>query len=200
MSAVNLSDLLQTKIKTYMTSCEDLINESKAIENTYFKSGASTDISALAGSDPVTVSTKLTKDEMTNGITLVQQVDKFFQNSAVTQSDYLGSVYPIVYGNNEATAIVSTAVEALGERLKNLCDTLVTQWERGRDIIDLYFDNEFGDVVAVLDSHRIIYGSDMTQSDLSSAVTLIQEFQDLLQNAAVTTANYSETVAKWRRY
>ena len=199
MTTYNITSLLQTQIKSFMTSCESLSDEVAAIEDAYFKSGADSDISALNASDPVTVSTKLTKTEFTNGITLCQDVSKFFQNTAVSTGDRLSSIYPIYYGNDEASSIISVAVEALGSRMYDVCSNLLTLYNSTKTILGLYFDNEVGDVVAVLESDTIIYGSDMTTSELSSAITMIQEFQDMIANAAVTQADYQDTVEKWRR-
>ncbi len=63
----------------------------------------------------------------------------------------------------------------------------------------MYFDNEVGDAITNLDNQRIIYGSEMTKSDLTNAITLLQEFHKMLENTAVTQGDYSSTVSKWER-
>jgi len=190
---------LQTDIKSFMTSCESLINEAPAIYNLYWKSGASSDLSSLADGDAATVSTKLTKGELTTGLAFVEQLDNFFQNSAVTQSDYLGSLYPIYYGNNEASAVVSTAVEAMGSRLYDLTSMCLELLNQGKTIEAEYNANEISDCVAVWEDERIVYGSEMTKVELSSAITLIQQFMKVLENQAVTAGDYESTVRQWGR-
>jgi hypothetical protein len=43
------------------------------------------------------------------------------------------------------------------------------------------------------------YVGEMTSSELSAAITLIEQFKKMINNEAVTTGNYVSTLAKWER-
>jgi hypothetical protein len=80
-----------------------------------------------------------------------------------------------------------------------LCLDCIEIYRQSQNALELYFDNEVGDIVSVLDAQRIVYGSEMTVSDLSSAITLLQQFNNFMGNSAVTTGDYSSTISKWNR-
>lgn len=203
---INLAAKLQEDIVDFMTSCSFLILEAPDIEKLYFANAINSEISGAAAGDQVTttwdsVSTKLTRSKVEAGITLAQQMNNFFANAAVTQADYWSTIQALTHADGGTGSFVASAsLESLGLRLRRFGEDCLTQFNRAKAIQNLYYDNEFGDIVSVLDAERIIPGADMTRNDLANAVTLVAQFQNLVGNAAVTTGDYESTVSKWKAY
>ena len=195
----NLAELLQDEIKDFMNTMQFFQTESLDLYNLYWKGDVNTTISALAGGDPVTESTELTKTELTNGVTFCEELDDFFTNSSVSTLDYNATCQNIIYGDVTTPTKRSNATEDMGVRLKALCQNAISKDSQGMLILDLYNDNEFGDIVSVLDNQRLIPGSSMTKDDLNLAITLIQQYRNMIGASAVTTGDYASTVSKWRR-
>jgi|MudIll2142460700_1097286.scaffolds.fasta_scaffold54810_3 hypothetical protein len=192
--------LLQNNIKTVMTSLSNMQRECKSIYDTYWKTMANTTVSGLStDATPATVTSKLTKKNYIDAITLSENLNKFFQNTLVTTGDYLQTAVNAKYGNAVLGSALDVPTESIGDRLKQLCLDCIEIYRQSQNVLELYFDNEVGDIVAVLDSHRIIYGSEMTVSELSSAITLLQQFNNFMSNSAVTTGDYGATISVWSR-
>jgi len=191
----------QIDIKTIMTGMLWLKEESRGIYNAYWDTDASTLVPALAtGTTGATVASKLTKDEFINGITFVEDLDNFFTNSAVTQTDYLGTCNKLQYGSANISTEVSNATENLGTRLQTLGINCISYFRNARDVLAFYTNNELGDLISSLDTQRIVPGSDMTVDDLNSGITLVEQFKKMINNEVVTTSLYEATVAKWQRF
>lgn len=192
---------IQIDIASFMSVMCCLKEEARDIYNAYWDTNASTLVPALAtGTTGATVESKLTKTEYTNGITFVEDLDDFFTNSVVTQTDYLQSCNQLKYGSANISTEVSNATEQIGTRLKNLGTNCTTYLEDAIDILSFYTNNEIGDLITNLDTQRIVPGSDMTKDDLSLGITLVEQFKKMMNNEAVTTADYGATVAKWKRF
>ena len=189
---------IQQGIAEIATSLAPLINESSDIEKLYF-AGPSSQLSGLAAGDAATVATKLTKQEIENGIGLVQQMKNFFGNSAVTTGDYNAVIQPILYGNNAASSPVSVEVEAIGNRLYLYCESLLAIYKKAKDIDKLYWSSEVGNAVGAINSSTVFYGIDATGGELILGITLTNQILKLIDNVAVTTADYAGTIAKWQR-
>jgi hypothetical protein len=191
----------QIDIKAFMDGMLWLKEESRGIYNAYWDTDANTKVSGLAtGTTGATVASKLVKDEYTSGITFVEDLEDFFTNSAVTQTDYLGTCNKLRYGTASITTEVSNATEQLGTRLQTLGINCIGYYREARDILAFYTNNELGDMIANLDSQRIVPGSAMTKDDLNLGITLVEQFKKMLNNEAVTTGLYEATVAKWQRF
>lgn len=175
-----------------------MVSECADIEKLYF-SGPSTQLSGLGANDPVTVATKLTKTEVTNGITFCQQLNNFFQNAAVTQSDYNATVQTILYGNDQAVSQISIEVEAVGNRLYLLCQNALELFKLSKEVYTIYWASSIGTIVGSLNSATVFYGIDATASELISALNLAEQYKKLINNEAVSTSDYKATIAKWQR-
>ncbi len=197
---VQITVLLQNNIKTIMDSFATMQRECKGIYDAYWKTIAHTTVSALSTDNtPATSASRLTKATYILGVTLSEQLNNFFQNSAVTTGDYLGTCTIIRYGNAAAISAIDVPTESIGDRIKQICLNCSEIYIHSQNIIETYFDNEIGDMVAVIDAQRIVYGSEMTASDLSIAITMLQAFNNFMATAAVATADYSSTISKWNR-
>lgn len=196
-----ITKVLQNKLKTIANSLSWMQRECIDIYNDYWKTDASTLVPALAtGTTPATVEYHLTKEEYINAITFCEEFDDFFTNEAVTQTDFRQTCIRVKYGSAaDLGTPTSNAVEELGKRIYALCIAVLELYNDAKDATEIYFDNEISDIIAVIDTERIVYGSEMTKDDLSSMITLLQEFMDMIGNAAVTQGDYSAIIAKWER-
>jgi len=196
----DISKLLQNNIITIMTSLQSMQRECTDIYNAYWKTDAQPTVNALTSTGTAaTVASNLTKGNYVDGISFAENLNKFFSNQAVTQSDYLQSINQIKYGNAELVTQLTEATEQIGTRIKQLCLDALEVYKQSLDIVELYFDNEVGDIIGVLDSQRIVPGSEMTVADLTVAITLFQNFQNMITNQSVSTGDYSATISTWQR-
>lgn len=200
MTTVCITCKLETEIESFMTSMESLQRESSDIYAVYWKTDANTTLGGFSDSDPVTITTKLTKAELVAGVTFCEELEDFFTGEAVSQSDYLQTLLNIRYGNNEKTSpVASVAVEAIGDRLYQVSLDCIQLFKNAKDILDVYTNNEIGDMVTNFDNHRIIWGSNMNKLELNEAITLVEQYKKMINNEVVSTASYGDTVAKWGR-
>lgn len=192
---------IQLDIKNFMTGMIWLKEESKNIYDTYWDTDASTLVPALvSGVSGATVDSHLTKDEFINGITFVEDLGDFFSNSSVSQTDYMQTCNRLKYGSASISTQLSNATEGLGTRLQTLGVNCIGYFEDARNILNFYINNELGDMIASLDAQRIVAGSDMTVSDLSAGITLVEQYKKMINNEVVTQALYEATVAIWQRF
>ena len=192
---------IQIEIKAFMQEMCWLKEEARDVYNAYWDTDASTLVPALStGTTGATVASKLTKTEYINGITFVEDVDDFFTNSAVTQTDYLQTCNQLQYGSANISTEVSNATESIGTRLQTLGINCVGYLKNANDILSFYTNNELGDLITNLDTQRVVPGSDMTKDDLSLGITVVEQFKKMMSNEAVTTADYGSSVAKWQRF
>ena len=188
--------LLQNSIITIAESMMSLQRECADIFDSYWKTDANTTISGLAtGTTPATVDSKLTKQDYIDGITFAENLEKFFTNTAVSQADYLQTINKVKYGDATLETQHTVATESLGTRIKQMCLDALEIYKQTLDTTELYFDNEIGDALAVMDSHRIMFGCEMTVSDLSNTITMFQQYQNMIQNSSVSTGDYSATLS-----
>lgn len=197
---VGITELLQSDLIGIMNTLKSLQRECKNIYDSYWKTDANTNVSGLSlDTDPAAKTAKLTKKDYTDGITFCQDFNDFFNNTAVTTSDYYQILVKIQYGDADLTTPLSEATESIGDRLKQLALNCLDLYNQVLDTIDMYYDNEIGDILAVIDDDRIVYGSNMTKVELSDALTLLQQYVNMLSNSAVTTGDYSTTIGSWQR-
>ena len=197
----NLAEVLQQDIVALFKKYRDFYFECKDLEKVYFSTDASTYVSGLGtDSTAATHNTLLTKVDYTNGITSIQQFTKLIDDQVVAQVDNLSNMNNVMYGSAISPGVQSAAVEDVADRMKLLFSDMVLEYKSLLFIVDCYFDNEYGDIVAVLDAHRTMPGMDVNQFDLAAALTFIQEVKDYYENVLPTKANYSITLATWERY
>lgn len=201
MPQVNdITQKLQDEIKFTMTALMSAYKEAKDIYQVYWETDANTSITAvLLSTTPVTQVTKLTKGEFLNGITLVTNYVDFINNSATSTINRAQYCHDLIYGTATPT-LLNSLIDSLGDRMKSLAEVFVYHYLNYIRLEKMYFSNEIGDMVGVLDAQRVIFGASMTQADLVSAITFLGEFRDFMSNAAVTTGDYLATLAKWELY
>ena len=171
------------------------------IYNFYWDTDVNVLVGALAtGTTGATVNSKLTKTEYTNMMILCENLNKMFTNVSISTTDHLLYINGALYGTSSISTIVGNNVENLGDRLKALAWQCMNVYNACKFNKALYFDNEVGDIVSALDAQRVLPGCSVTQSDMAAAITLMQDFIDFVENAAVTQADYKATVSKWMLY
>lgn len=201
MGAINnITQILQDELKFSMTALMQAYKESKDIYQVYWETDLNTTIgSLLLGTSPATSSTRLTKQEYLDGITLISNYIDFITGVAVGTVQRSQFCHNIINGTATPTNI-NPLVESVGERMKALSEVFVFHFLNFLRLEKIYFDNEIGDLVGVIDAQRIVFGSSMTQTDLAAAITMLSEFRDFMNNSAVATANYQTTLSKWELY
>jgi hypothetical protein len=196
---MNLTLELENEIRSFVSAMKSVWIEADDLYKMYFSAGPSSELSGLSSGDPATLSTRLTKAEIVNGITLVENLTKFFSNQAVSQSDYMATMQTILYGNDPKASALSVAVEAVGTRLYNLSGTLLAYNNKAKAILDYYTDTEISAAVAAISDETIVFGANSTKALFASGITLVEQFKKMLNNEAVTTGDYASTLAKWEQ-
>lgn len=194
------TQILETKIKTFMTSMLWMQPEASDLAKLYWAEvNSDSTYTALSSSAAATYSTKLTKQELTNALTFIEELEDFYTNSALTQADYLANIQAIVYGNDEYTSPgISPAIEGFGERSVTLLESVLVCFKDAKDMLDIYFDNEISDAVGALTGEECPWYA-FSKSDFTEAISLIENFKKLVNNEVASQADYGATIAKWRK-
>lgn len=189
---------LDNRLKAFIKKVSPLQPESKDLSKLYWSEITGDAVfSVLLTTDAATFSTKLTKQEVINALTISEQIDKFFTNQALTQADYRQNIQGIIYGNNEyASPGISTAIEDYGVRSVALCRAALELFNDANEILDLYFDTEISTIYAAVTGVDLPW-QDYSKSDFGAAITLIENFKKLINNEVATQGDYGATVAKW---
>lgn len=189
---------IESSLYAVAVQLQGIKNEAADITKAYFSTGASTLVGALASdTTAATVASKLTKGEFINGIVMSQQLENFFGNSAVSQSDYMSSAQNLVNGSDAAGSALSQDVESIGSRLASLSGTLIEVKKKCQDIIDSYNGSELSAAAGAMSASAVVFGSSMTKQRLGDGINLCQEFNDLMGNAAVAQGDWKAIVAKF---
>lgn len=191
-----ITQTVEESIKTFMSAFTYMPAKCDDIQKIYYTSVNSA-ISGLGDSDPVTLSTKLTKSNVINGITLTEQLENFLGNASVVTGDYYATLVQLTNGIADSTATINAACEYLGEQLRSLANDVLTAQQRAKVINDLYTDNQISTVVAAIDSDRVVYGSNSTASKFSSASLMISQLLNMIGNSDTTSGDYMSTVSNW---
>lgn len=189
---------LQKDIAKNIKDMNFLFEESLDLYNFYWKSNVNTLISALLlGSTPATLSTNLTKSNCTDGLTFCEKLVAFFDNASLgSAADYMTTLQTIQIGNASGV-LVANNVEAWGARLVNLIRKSIKVYKAGVAIENTYNSLELSSVVSAMSTQTVVYGSDMTKDQLTSAITLFQNYDTFLNNGAPGTADRKVTLGKW---
>ena len=194
-----ITSVLQKQIKDIMNALCVMYPEAKDIHAAYFVTDATTQITAAGTGDPVTVESNLTKEEYIACITFMENLKNFFENSSVYQSNYLDTINDVIYGDAVLATQLGEATEQLGTRMKDVCTNALEVYKWCCKAYNIYVENEISAAISGMSSGSVVFGSGMIVSELTSAMTLIQQFQNMINNSAVTTGNYKATLAKWER-
>lgn len=197
---MNITDVLKNNIQQI---CQNLCNvKSKCynIYEIYWNTNASTTISGYSDGDALTFTSKLTKAEFSSGITLCEQLNNFFNNSAVTQADYLQTCHNILYGTDQISVPINDLIEYIADEIKELSQTLLNLYQIANTSLIIYTSHELDLIVAAISGSTFIPGSNITKTDFNNAMVLCEQFKKFIENQSVTTGDYKTTVADWCVY
>lgn len=188
---------VQDRLVSILTQLRGMVFESAAINRDYFATDASAKVDGLANNtDCAAVDAKLNKLQYLQGVTICDQLSKFFTNVATAQANYIANCASIVAA--EATGSVrSLATEQVGSRIKTLVVNLTNLQADINRLIAVYNGNQLSTAFGSLDVQRQVFGADMTVSQLLSAMTLCQDLNNLLTNVSAPQGYYGNTIAAW---
>jgi hypothetical protein len=190
---------LQDDLKVIMDKLNLLRNESKDLYNLYWKGTVNTDNPGGTTAATTATSGSLEGNDITNSVTLADNLNNFFDNIAVGTVDYLATIEKLLHGDNAAITAISSDIEDFGARSVTFAQDLLDVYNKARDAENFYNTSEIGSAAGAMSTQTIMFGSSMTKDDLTSAITLLQQFQNMLNNTAVTTGDYKATLGKWLR-
>lgn len=199
----NITHDLQVILKSIMSSMDTLQFDAKRAYDAYWDTDTTTLVSAAGASEQVLVSPQVSKTTYTNGTTLAENLYKFFNNLAVGAVDHLEYCNELVYGEKFETPItaeLSPATASIGEQLVAISETCLKLLDQSRIAMNIYNDNELSGVLSAISPERIVFGSSMSKTDLSNAITLCQQFESFMIAVDPTDGDYSTTLSKWRVY
>lgn len=190
---------IETRISALMGTMNALMFEAADLYKLYW-SEVSTDatFTALGSGAAATYTTKLTKQEVINALTLSEQMDRFFTNQSLTQADYRTNMNGIRYGNDQYAMAggISVAIETFGERAVTFINQLFQLFDEAKCILDLYFDTEISGAVGAVTGASLPWTT-IEKSDFTGSITLIENYKKLINNEVATAGDYGATVAKW---
>lgn len=193
--------LLQVSIKEVVESMITIKEEVRDIVKAYWSTDANTLVSALENaSDAATLSTKLTKSNYINAVTIVSELNDFFSNADVTQADHIQNCHLIKYSSAVTPTKLSESTEMIGERMLQVVLDCLEIFKKCNNILKIYTSEQMDVVVSGWDAQRMIPSSSMSTSCLSSGIVLIEQFKKMFNNEVVTTADYASTLALWARF
>ena len=196
----NLTLEMQQEIASIMSLFRSMRNEGKDLTNMYFKANVSGDIAGLAGGDPAAKNAKLTKTDIVNGFTMMDNLNNFWENTAVSMADYNATIQLILNGSAVLGTELSVAVENFADRLKIFSQNALNQFNSVRDISRQYTDTELSAAVTAISIETVVFGSEMTANELTDAINMFNKYIDFIQNTAVaTSADYGITIQEWIR-
>lgn len=195
---MNVAAQIQNQVKMLMAELNELNNAASQIGKAYWATDANVKVAAVADSaTAVTVSSRLTKAQFLSGIGLCEQITKFFSNQATSQADNCATMLSIHMGNGAAVAILSEATEHLGQKMVNLCDSLIAIHKKSRELLAIYWGAELGAAVNAISDSTIVFGGNVTKSQIAAAVTLMDNLNKFCENSQAATSDYGATIAKW---
>jgi len=194
------AEKLEEMVKAFMDSMIWMQPEAADLVKLYWAEvNSDSTYTALSVSAAATFTTKMTKQEVINGLTWLEDVEDFYTNSAVTTTDYLQNLQGIIYGNDQyASPGISPAVEAFADRLLVMAQSSLQLFKDAKDLLDVYFDSEISAATGAVTGEEMPFYT-FSKSDFTEAITLIEQFKKMINNEAVTTGDYGATVAKWRK-
>lgn len=191
---------LQQGIYSLCVSLKSAFSDCKRIQKVYFATDAQSKVSALILGGTASNEHPLSKSDFISGITLAEQITKFFNNESLSQADYLETVLKVNAGEKSSGSVLSNNVEWIANTLKKVTETLLSANYTGQALIDLYNDSELSTAVASLSDETIVYGSEMSVAELKSGITMLSNLITHLNNGSATQGDYQATLEKWLRF
>jgi len=194
----NTTLTIENSLVSYANSLYAMSNEATDIVKLYFATTASTLVGALAtDTTPATVTSALSKGQLINGITLLQQLQNFFGNAAVSSGDYMGTAQNLVNGDYPANATLSPDVENIGNRLKVVGQNAIQLSKDGALLVKTYNASGLSAIIGSISGSTIVFGCNLSQAKFVSGVVLVEQFLALMNKDSVSTGDYLTTVVNF---
>jgi hypothetical protein len=200
MSSKNLTLELQVYLVSVGNSLCNMLFESIDMVNTYWKTDVSTVLGALESGDCVGVNARITKAQMLSGLSLCEQFSNLFMNGDVAQADYSATCQALKYGNGTLENPRSVATENLADRMKQFGTDVIEIHKMAMYLSAYYSENQIQTVCDVLDAHRVVFGCEMTKTDLCGSMNMLAQLQKFVSNQAPTKGNYVAILQALKRY
>lgn len=194
----NVTATMETNLINLAQSFLWLNKEANDLYSYYWGTNVNTLISGLAsGTTAATTASSgsLNKTNYQNGITLVTALMNFFGNSGVSTANYLVDAYGLINGSTPASSPVSNDVENIGSRLVILGNNCISYYKSALDLTKSYNSCGLSSIIGSIASTNVIFGCNLTQSKFVSSIVLMNQFNNLMGNSAVTTGDYLSTVS-----
>lgn len=170
--------------------------------NIYWKTSANLDINGLGSAGTAaSLASRLTKSQCQNmALVLADQLgNNFFENVAVVQGDYMTDVESLLYGNVTG-ALVSVPAEAFCTESKQLAYDALSLYLKCRELSDFYAAQGIAAILSPLAGSDSVTPDGVTKDEFLAVVELVAQFQNFVNNAAVSAASYKTTLGLWARY
>jgi hypothetical protein len=158
-------------------------------------------LAAYSDNDPVSVTGKLTKDNLSKGSYIIGQVKNFLGNSAAAVFNHNRYLLQLQIGGDTAPAAqISSAIEYFASGVQGIASSLLFAHIKAALVMKLYFANSVNGIVSALSSSpAVIPGGTLTAAKLSAGITFCEQYGKLITEQATATADYQTTVAQWKR-
>lgn len=193
----NVSLNLQRSMVSLATDLQNIKSDVDEIVKAYFSTTASSLVGAAGANDSVTVAAKLTKTKFINGITMAQQLQNLFTNSAVSQNDYAVTAHNLINGSDGAQAVLSQDVEVIGNKLVLLGTKSISMLKSCKTILSAYNSSELAAALVPVGLSTVVYGADATKQLFVDGMNLCQQITNFYGNVAVTQGDWLSIVSKW---
>lgn len=195
----NISMAVEAQIKDIAQVMDEVRAEVGDLFKYYFTS-ASALVNGLAdNATPATTAAggSLSKGKILSGITSVEALNNFFGNAAVFQSDHMANILGLINSSITASSPISGDLENIGSRLKSLGGTLISLHKKCASVRKAYVASELSLAVAAISSSTVVPGCSTTKSKMVDGIDLATQFVNLMENQAVSQADWAASVARW---
>lgn len=193
----NVSQNVESNMKNIAGELSIVKQSADEIAKAYFSTSASSLVGAAGSSDAVTVSSKLTKTNYINGVTLAQELQKLFTNQDVTEGDYLSSAHNMVNGSTAAAQALSQDVEVIGNNIVLLAKKMIELRKSCQTTLAWYNSSDLASALVPVSLNTIVFGCSTTKQKFVDGMNMCQQVMNLMDNAAVTQGDWMAIVVKW---
>jgi len=186
----NSPQVIQEKAKAIMQGFCYILSQAMESYERYWGTSANTDIASLGDTDPVTVSSKLTKAEFVAGITLAEAITKFVSNQEVTNAQYINTARKLTLGDNPRESVLTQEVESIGDKLMIMGSNIIEIRQQGMEVLNMYNATEMAAACAVMSDTTVFFGSSLTTSHIIAGMNMVDQFLKLCDGNSPAQGDY----------
>jgi hypothetical protein len=197
---ISMPALFQNKLLNFMTQFQWCVLEANNLTMLYWKSDMQTKLATIADADPATVNSRMTKANIISSLTMFEKFVAMANSGTAVTADYAATAVNCLSGTVGRETVLSNATETYGDRTFALLTQLLGMANDAAEILSLYFAYKFISVLGVLEDEDRLLGATATKSEISSAVTVIEQFKKMAFGESYTTGNYHSISYRWQGY